>query len=81
MFALSILVLSPRRSLQLVMFSFLLQLGSVGVAAAALINPPMPAPTAPAVLPRQDTGIVVVGYQDIGTESDQPICEYASSTY
>ncbi|CAN9087337.1 unnamed protein product [Alternaria alternata] len=39
----------------------------------------MPAPTAPAVLPRQDTGIVVVGYQDIGTESDQPI--WAVSTF
>ncbi|KAL1801322.1 hypothetical protein ACET3X_001664 [Alternaria dauci] len=65
------------------MFSFLLQLGSVGVAAAGLINAQMPAPTAPAVLPRQDsasnTGIVVVGYQDIGTESDEHI--WAISTF
>ncbi|KAG9187517.1 hypothetical protein G6011_05388 [Alternaria panax] len=65
------------------MFSFLLQLGSIGVAAAAMIKPLMPAPTAPAVLPRQDsasdTGIVVVGYQNIGTENDQPV--WAVSTF
>lgn len=60
------------------MISFLLQLGSIGVAAAALIPAAMPAPTAPAMLPRQDpaNGIVVMGYELIGTQDDEPVCKY-----
>lgn len=51
---------------------------SINVAAAALIHAPMPAPTAPAMLPRQGpaNGIVVMGYELIGTQDDKPVCKY-----
>jgi hypothetical protein len=60
------------------MFSFLLQLSSISAVAAALVHAPMPAPTAPAMRPRQDSdanGIVVMGYELIGTQEDEPVCK------
>ncbi|KAI4950010.1 hypothetical protein J4E91_004666 [Alternaria rosae] len=40
----------------------------------------MPAPTAPAMLPRQDpaNGIVVMGYELIGTQDDEPVLDSTS---
>jgi hypothetical protein len=60
------------------MYLFLYVVSSVSAATAAIIRPPMPAITTPAILPRQasDNGNFTVGYVALGSHGGSTTCKH-----